>query len=290
MKFSIAIVVKNDRGLKNTLMHLEPQVKGKAEVVVIDASDTVKLDDIKQQFNWVQWHYFVNTTGKRFTIPEQRNMAIKQASGDVIIFVDANCMPQKGWFTAMREAFENDKHQVVAGMVVSEGKKSTYDEGYETRKDGGVLDEAGGANLAVTKKILTKLGGFDTNMTYGEDVDMTWRITDAGHKIVFKKDAIISHDWGTFKDEMRRTFRYGQARMSLYKKHPARWRGLLGIDSIVVIYPLYIVLLPVTFWWPWYPLIILIPMLKNLRNQPIKKTFLHLVYGLGVLKGLFKNV
>jgi len=217
-------------------------------------------------------------------------MAIEKAAGDVIIFVDANCVPKKNWLEVMQRAFVQEGHEMVAGMVVSGGQKSTYDEGYEARQDNTPLEECGAANLAVTKKILQKLGGFDTNLSYGEDVDLTWRARDAGHQIIFKKDAVISHDWGTLKDERRRTFRYGQSRMTLYKKHPRRWRGLLGVDSIVVIYSLYILLLPLTLWLPWYPLVILVPMLKNINQRPIRKTFLHLVYGLGVIKGIFKNV
>ena len=218
-------------------------------------------------------------------------MAIEKATGDVIVFVDAGCRIRPGWAEALVRAFKDPTTDMAAGMVVSDGDtKSTYDHGYESRTDGGELDECGAANLAARKTVLQKLGGFDTSLSYGEDVDLTWRATDAGYKIIFKKDMVIAHNWGTFEQETRRTFRYGQSRITLYKKHPNRWRNLLGIDMIVVIYPLYLLLLPLTIWVWWYPLVIVVPLLRNLGKQPFKTTFLHLIYGAGVIKGIFKSV
>jgi GT2 family glycosyltransferase len=293
MTFSVVIVVRNDRAVQDTLEPLQALVRSRKdlEVIVVDASAPDTLKDIKDAFPAITWLYYKNTSGKRFTIPEQRNMGIAQATGDVVIFVDASCVPEARWFAVMRKAFADEKHDAVAGMVVSaDGKKSTHDHGYELRKDNAPIGECGAANLAVKRSILTELGGFDTRLSYGEDVDLTWRISDAGYKIIFKKKAVLSHDWGTFREERRRAFRYGQARIVLYKKHPRRWRGLLGIDSIVVIYPLYIMLLPITFWWPFYPLFIIIPLVRNWNKQPFKTTFLHLIYGFGVFKGLLKDV
>lgn len=293
MTFSIIIVVRNDRAIHDTLQHLEPLVATRKnfETIVVDASQPTTLKDIKTAFPWVRWFYYKNTTGKRFTIPEQRNLGVKKATGDVVVFVDASCITDKNWPDVLEQAFQKEGHDAVAGMVTSSGSnKSTYDEGYNARVDNGPLEECGAANLAIRKKIIQEIGGFDDNMSYGEDVDLTWRVRDAGYQIIFKKGLIISHDWGTFKDEMRRSFRYGQARTGLYKKHPGRWRGLLGIDIMMLIYPLYILLLPLTIWFPFYPLVIIVPLLKNSGKKPFKTTFLHIIYGTGVIKGVFVRV
>jgi len=40
---------------------------------------------------------------------------------------------------------------------------------------------------------------------------------------------------------IKRTFRYGEGRTRLYKKHPHRWKNLFGYDITILIYSLYII-------------------------------------------------
>jgi len=141
--------------------------------------------------------------------------------------------------------------------------------------------------MAFKKEIIKKVGFFDEKFYYGEDTDFTWRATDLGYKIRYNKNAIIYHDWGNLRQDIKRSLWYGRARVRLYKKHPHRWKNLFGYNATVLIYPLYIIFLPLTFFWPYYPLFILIPILKNIRRQPLKITFLNLIYGFAVLKELF---
>ena len=289
--FSIVMVVRNDRGISNSLQALEPVVKQRpnCEVIVVDASTHTPLRDIAERFSWVHWVPFENKTGKRFTITEQRNLGIKAARGDVIIFLDANCVPVPDWLDVFERALTTEGHDVATGPITSIGENKLHDAGYHF-KDNQVVSECGAANLAIRKKVLEELGGFDETMSYGEDVDLTWRARTLGYQIIFKKDAAIAHDWGEFREELRRAFRYGASRTSLYKKHPRELKRLAGPDVNVLIYPTFLLLLPLTIWFPFYPLLIVVPLLKNVRNHAVPSTTLHLVYGAGVLKGIFKTV
>jgi len=290
--FSIIIVVRNDRGILSSLKALDKYVakKSDCEVIVVDASTNGALDDIAKQFSWVHWMPFVNTTGKRFTIPEQRNLGTKKARGEVIIFLDANCVPEKGWFETFETAFLKENHDAVTGPIRSVGENKVHDAGYEIFADDQEMTECGAANLGIRKSVLQELHGFDEEMSYGEDVDLTWRVCDAGYKILFKKNAEIAHDWGKFREELRRALRYGTARTALYKKHPKQLRRIIGPDINVLVYPSFIILLPVTIWFPYYPLLILIPLLKNFGSHAFSRTTLHLVYAAGIIRGIFKTV
>ena len=66
-------------------------------------------------------------------------------------------------------------------------------------------------------------------------MDFTWRITQEAYKIRRNKNAVIYHDWGNLKQEIKRAFRYGEARVRLYKKHPGRWRNLFDYDMVTLI-------------------------------------------------------
>jgi len=280
---SIIIIVKNDRRIENTLKKLFKIPKPEeTEIMVIDVSEG-SLDDIKNIFPSVRWIYYHNKKNKEITLPEQRNLGLKKAQGDIIAFIDADCVPDNNWLIELAKSIKDEEKIIVTGSIKSIGKKTTWDV-EEERK---YLDEASTNNMAFKKEIIKKVGFFDEKLNYGEDTDFTWRASDLGYKIKYNKHAIIYHDWGSLRQDIRRSLWYGEARVRLYKKHPHRWKNLFGYNATVLIYPLYIIFLPLTFFWPYYPLFILIPILKNIKRKPLKITFLNLIYGFAVLKELF---
>ena len=282
---SIIIIVKSDRGIENTIKKIVKIPKPeKTEILVIDASEG-NLDDIKNIFPSVRWIYFHNKKNKKITIPEQRNLGLKKAKGDIIAFIDADCVPDNNWLIELAKSISNEEKIVVAGSIKSIGRKTIWDE--ERKNSKKYLDEAPTMNMAFKKEIIKKVGFFDESFNYVSDVDFTWRATDLGYKIRYNKNAIIYHDWGNLRQEIIRSFRCGEARVRLYKKHPHRWKNLFSFDMIVLIYPLYIIFLPLTFFWPYYPLLILVPIIKNIKRQPLKVVCINLIYGFGVLKELF---
>ena len=137
-----------------------------------------------------------------------------------------------------------------------------------------------------------KIAKFDTHTSTWTGIspylDFSWRAADLGYKVRYIPTALVAHDWGTATEDTKRAYRYGVARARLYKKHPNRWRRLLGPDITALIYPVYLLGLPLTFWfWP-YPLLILIPLVKNGRRQPLTVLKKHLVYAAGELRELVR--
>ena len=79
---------------------------------------------------------------------------------------------------------------------------------------------------------------------------------------------------------------YGKARAHLNRKHRARRRYVLRDDPIVVVYPLFLLGLPLTLVFPLYPLLLLVPAWRN-RDQGIARVLVdHLWFGAGVLAEL----
>jgi GT2 family glycosyltransferase len=117
-------------------------------------------------------------------------------------------------------------------------------------------------------------------------VDFTWRLTDAGYRIRSVPDAIVRHHWGGWRRQLRRSYVYGKARMRLYRKHRGRLRHLLRDNPMVVAYPVFLLGLPLTLLFPFYPALLLIPAWRNRSNGPIRVLVDHLSYGVGVLAGL----
>ena len=280
---SVMLVVKNDPGIERTLELLMPQAQeASAEVIVIDASDPATLKKIRDRFPSVRWEYY-DQAGKRITIPEQRNRALKAARGEYLVFLDASCEPVDGWLAAIIDDLKAGE-AIVCGPVLDTNEHNLvrYIPGRTERSH---VHECTTVSVGFTREVLARVKGFDESLAYGEDVDFFWRATFAGFAICSDPRVAVSHDWGGTEEQFRRAFRYGRARALIHKKHiRRRWRQLLFREPHVWIYPLYILGLPVAIVWPWYLLLPLVPLIKN---RSWKLVVHHFVFASGVLAGLF---
>ncbi|QQR52042.1 glycosyltransferase [bacterium] len=280
---SIMIIVKDDPGVAETLALTVPQAQSVgAQLIVVDASAPSTLAHIRQEYPDVVWEYF-KQHGKHITIPEQRNRALELATGKYLIFLDSSCQPVEGWLTAILENLEAGE-DIVCGPVHDTNAKNLvrYIPG---RAEKGYVDDCTTVSVGLTRAVIAKITGFDTNLAYGEDVDFFWRAKDAGFAICSDPRVAVSHDWGPTDEQFRRAFRYGRSRAIIHKKHiKRRWRQLLLKEPHVWIYPLYIVGLPIAIVWPWYLLFLAVPLLKN---RSFTLIIHHLVFGWGVLVGVF---
>jgi GT2 family glycosyltransferase len=107
-----------------------------------------------------------------------------------------------------------------------------------------------------------------------------------GYRIRRVPDAIIQHDYGTSQRQRRRSYVYGKARARLYLKHKARRKLVLRDDPIAVVYPLFLLGLPVTLIFPPYLLLLLIPAWRNRSLGMARVIVDHLWFGAGVLAEL----
>src|ERR1700729_106055 len=96
-KVSLVIVSKDERLLSETLESLKAYVgQILCEVLVVDASSG-RLEDIRLAHDWVRWIDYTQPPGVRITIAHQRNIGVRSAEGDVIVFTDSGCLPEDGW-------------------------------------------------------------------------------------------------------------------------------------------------------------------------------------------------
>jgi mycofactocin glycosyltransferase len=65
------------------------------------------------------------------------------------------------------------------------------------------------------------VSGFDASMRVGEDVDLVWRLVDAGRVVRFEPEAVVRHDHRTSARRwMARKFFYGTGALPLGERHP----------------------------------------------------------------------
>ena len=178
-------------------------------------------------------------------------------------------------------AGESMAHGLTLGAV---GGMRLHDRLATEKVQSPYLSECSTINTAFRREVYDKVGGFDERFSYGSDVDFSWRAADAGYRIRSAPNAAVRHDWGTSRRQARRAYLYGKARARLYRKHPQRLRRALREDPIFVIYPLFLVGLPITLVFPFYPALLLaIPAWRNRKDGPVRVVIDHLIFGTGVL-------
>ena len=288
---SIVILSKDEPALGDTLGDVAEQAQDAGtsfEIVVVDAS-AGRLDYIREhREEQVRWVQFQQPPGVKVSIAHQRNAGVRAALGEIIVFTDAGCRPQPGWLAHLLAPFQLGEH-VTAGLVRSaSGDSGVYDAWTQPVQASSYVFECGSGNLAFRRAAFEAVGEFDEAFSYGSDVDFSWRLVDAGYRIRSVPDAIIHHDYGTWRRQLRRSYVYGKARTRLYRKHPARMRQILRKDPMVVAYPIFLLGLPLTFIFPLYPALLLIPAWRNRAQGSVKVVVDHLTFGAGVLAELVR--
>jgi GT2 family glycosyltransferase len=281
---SIVLIVKSDIAVKHTLNALM-QHKSDTQFEVIVVANVTRGDNLEIDFPKIKLIKYTNKL-KKITIPEQRNIGFREAKTNIIVFLDASCIPSPGWLESLfNEAKKGEK--IVAGFV-KPTDKSTINNISGSLGESPYLEECPTANVLIDRRVFESIGGFDESFEYGSDTDFMWRARNAGFKIKYEKSAVVTHEWGKISAQFVRSYRYGKARAQLYIKHKDRYQYLIKKDMILLFYPAFILCLPLVFFSPLYFLLLLIPVIKNRNNSPIMQVILNLIFGLGVLSKCFQ--
>ena len=123
-----------------------------------------------------------------------RNLGASVASGEVLAFTDADCVPSAGWLEACVAAL--DALDLVQGAVEPLGPVGPFDRTVRVGAPRGLFQTA---NLLVRAPAFRSLGGFEPwlmprdGKELGEDVWLGWRAVRAGVRVGFAADAVVAH-------------------------------------------------------------------------------------------------
>lgn len=282
---SIVIITNDVKSVFHTVNGIyNSNYKGMFEIVVVYKGINNNTFN-KKNLRFVKYY---SITKKKITIPEQRNVGIREAKGQIIVFIDANCFPGKSWLRNLVYSIEMHEESIVAGRVVSE-KPNNFRK-RDLLSNAEYISEAPTINIAISKQVFDTVGYFDEAFEYGSDMDFTWRAVDNGFKIKYESNAVISHEWGGYYDELLRAFRYGKARVDLYSKHKIRIQTMFRKDPITIFYPTLLLITPFIMVFPIIIFIYLFLIIKNFQYNPFFTIIYNLIYGYGVIYSLLKKL
>lgn len=139
------------------------------------------------------------------SVTNARNLGVKNAKGDIIVFVDDDTEFNNNFLKNHLEAHKNNIDVVQGRVLESDSTIKTKPtwvnflikfKGSDTAKKTGATNSVTGCNFSFKKIVHSKIGGFDTNY-YGcstrEDTDFGYRAYKAGYNIQFIPNAELFH-------------------------------------------------------------------------------------------------
>lgn len=210
--------------LERLLGELDQQVERDFEVIVIDQSPS-PLPGAPSVHLPGFLYYHTDVVGA----VEARNKAAFFASGDVLAFIDDDCVPDREWLANARAYFFNEEVVGVEGLIESARQGDAGFRSVTNTQFRGLGFMT--ANLFIRREIFFALDGFDIsfdNPHFREDTDLGWRALDHG-EIPFGKDVKVLHPPHSRSIE-RESVAYRDSFFEkdalLSKKHPERYRQL----------------------------------------------------------------
>ena len=243
MTLSIIIPCRNAaRTIGETLQALADQSwPGALEVIVADNGSTDDLARVVARYTLrIPGLRLVDASGRRGA-SYARNVGVKAATGEGILFCDADDIPAPGWAVAMEAALR--AHGFVASRLEFEKLNSPAVRAARGCTQVAGLQQfrflpfvhAGAGTLGITRALHDAIQGFDEAIPICEDIDYCMRVQQQGVKLEFVSEAVLHCRLRASKKGVySQASQYAEYEVYLYKKYGAgslwewwRWRKYL---------------------------------------------------------------
>ncbi len=219
---NLSIIIPNYNGeklLQKNLPKVLEAVKdykmGTVEIIIPDDPSTDKSREVIQQFiesikdENIIGKTIENRNKKEAGFSKNVNRGVTLATGDILIFLNTDVVPRRGFLEPLLKHFEDEKvfavscmdESVEGDIIVLRGRGvGSWQRGLLVHSRGDIDKNdtlwVNGGSGAFRKSIWDKLRGFDSlyDPFYWEDIDLSYRGLKSGYKIFFEKESVVIHE------------------------------------------------------------------------------------------------
>jgi len=327
LKYSIVVPVYNRPDEVDELLEsLSNQIQKDFEVIIVEDGSVKTCKDVCDKYaDILVLHYYA----KENSGPGQsRNYGAERARGEWLIILDSDVVLPKGYIKAIDSSITTDTvafggsdtaHPSFTPIqkAISYSMTSFFTTG-GIRGGKAKLDKfyPRSFNMGIRRDVYQQLGGF-SKMRFGEDIDFSYRIVEAGYRPQLFPEAWVWHKRRTdFRKFFRQVYNSGIARINLEKRHPGTLKLVHLLPTVFTVGVIGLILISAIgralmhyvdrdqFYWmcfaPWIPIIIyslIIWIDSSIRNRSVKvgllsipAAFVQLMgYGLGFIESWWKR-
>lgn len=312
--FSIIIPLYNRPAeIRELLDSLVQQTYKHFEVVVVEDGSTEKSEDIVASFRdrLEVKYFFKENSGPGLS----RNYGAERASGDYFIFLDSDCIIPAEYLQEIENELSISPVDAFGGpdraheSFTDQQKAINYSMtsilttgGIRGKKKSMEKFHPRSFNMGFSRRVFETTKGF-SGMRFGEDIDMSIRIMEAGFQTRLFPAAYVYHKRRTsWKKFFKQIYNSGIARINLYLLHPASLKvvHLLPACFVAGVSVLVIGAILVSIWsllplLLWACLIFIDSLIENrsivVAFYSICASFIQLfAYGIGFIHAFFKRI
>lgn len=275
-EINISIVIPTNGRVnlvERLLTSLQPEKNeypyGKIEIIVVNSGKDDDSTKIKALCN----EYDANFYQGENSVRKKRNLGIKKAKHEVVLFLDSDVAAKKGLLCAHAEEYLNntkDNLGGVFGLTEFVGEKTwwwkvveqtTYLDSFSFAKRFPYNSWTIGNNVSFYRKILLEVGLFEENFPFplgGDDLDLSYRISKSGYLIKSCPEAVTFHStetWNNPKAIQNRTRRWGAMEYYISKRHPELFVNCIPKSGILFLVTLLVCLTLAAFFQSAIPII-----------------------------------
>lgn len=199
-------------------------------IVVDDASPEPGIADVARDHGGELVRHDVNRGPSA-----ARNTGWRRATTELVVFIDAGCVPSLGWLDELLPLFDDPQVVAVAPRITTNVAATlpralaAYEKAHPSLDRGPAeanvrprsqVHFVPAASLLVRRDALEVVGGFDETMRMGEDVDLVWRLGVRCGTVRYAPTTSVAH---TSRPSTRawlgQRYAYGTSAAALARRH-----------------------------------------------------------------------
>lgn len=160
------------------------------EIIVIDNNSTDKTRKIVMDYPSVKYYFKLDGP-----VGAVRNYGVKNSKGDILVFIDSDCVAPPYWIRSGVLILMNGEADVIGGKCELPESSSWLEKFWllgVREKLSAKLDLIG-ASIFVRKTHFESVGGFNEIITSGEDTKLAQDLRNVGLKVEIKQKLNVQH-------------------------------------------------------------------------------------------------
>jgi len=265
-----------------------------AQTLALHRFEVVVVDDASPDETWATLTGVASRTTLRLLAARMpanrgaaggRNAATSLCRAPIVAFTDDDCLPSRGWLSALEHAFATGADAVQGRTVPEPGAERLAGPWDHSIWVTGPTPFFETCNLAYRRAWLERVGGFDEGdafinqrriSPFGEDAVLGSKLSAAGGRVRFADDALVHHRYlpGTYSSHLRRRWQVGEfpglARRSRLVSDALYHRVFLSRRTAACDAAIASVVAALSWRRPW-PLIATVPWLRMCWQEAARR-------------------